>query len=213
MGRITGIGAAILALLAPGMARADLSFAGGPQITSQTGDATLSGETIMISGSATADATNMGFATVDSSLTFTQVFRVSNAPGGEDVNFLPGGGYLINSSTVQDNFAHVSFLATVDQGVGVLLETSFNSGDGSGFSPPIITAHLAEGDYTLTETLSGEASIGLTGGSPPRPGTHADFSAFQVVGFNPQPVPEPGSLALLGLGGLLVLARRLRRVA
>ena len=53
-------------------------------------------------------------------------------------------------------------------------------------------------EYTSTETWG---SIGLTAS----PGATATFSNFQLT-----QVPEPGSLALLGLGSLLIGARRRR---
>lgn len=54
-------------------------------------------------------------------------------------------------------------------------------------------------DFTGTGTLTGVAGLRIDGGGSLDPA---------VVGFNTQAVPEPGSMALIGLGLTLMLSRR-----
>lgn len=62
-------------------------------------------------------------------------------------------------------------------------------------------------DFTLLSDGSGNASIDFT---MPEVAGSTPASFFFVNGFDLEYVPEPGSLALLGLGGLLVASRRRR---
>lgn len=60
-------------------------------------------------------------------------------------------------------------------------------------------------DFTVTSTAGGEISFGFEKGEAGDSGG-STFNAFSVTGD----VPEPGSLALLGLGSMLVASRRRR---
>jgi len=229
MGRLTFVGATVLALLGPGMARADITLVGTPQIVSQMGDVSVSPgsirqtgsffsgsfNSVTISRSISADSTNMGFGSAESSVFFTQGFRITNAPGGETVNFNPFAFETFNTDEPPaQNNARVVVQGSIDQDVGSLFDGLDDSRfrTGLSFGP---TRLLAEGDYTLRERLSGSANIGRAIGDPRNPfilrGTHADFTLrLDLNLFGGHLVPEPSSFVLLGLGlgTVLVAVRR-----
>ncbi len=154
----------------------------------------------------------MGFANVTESQTFTQTFQITNAPGGMDVFFQPlAAGQILAGPLLSQ--AGVTLSASIDNGIGTL--DHYNELVGSNGSLTIQHGrilgpfHLADGNYTITETLTGVAEIGSQF-IIPRRGTTASFNTIYSVRVLPSLVPEPTSVALLGLGlgTVLVTARR-----
>ena len=85
---------------------------------------------------------------------------------------------------------------------GTFTDTS-NGGIGNDATPNTQRAWTGVADFTTDG--SGNFSITFRGQSSPLVRSDIDGIAFDDV-----PVPEPGSLALLGLGGLLIASRRRR---
>lgn len=148
-----------------------------------------------------------GDGTVFSGGTQTPLGAVNGVAGGEDIFEIEFNDIGAGTTTVTLYMAHTNTGRTFSAITGL------TATDGNDSNPALISSSIGGSDgfgyftYTAVVTTTddnADLSIAIdsnSGGS----GQFA-FAGYTVV----NPIPEPGSLALLGLGGLLVASRRRR---
>lgn len=145
--------------------------------------------------------------------------RIAPLPDGSNQGIFSRGGdpYQVLSTNVA---ANTTYTLTVD--LGDRTDLGFAGGElrlgiGNTFGTNLLTATVVSNDTPANGQWSTWVSTFTTGASPSAGAlrvellnTGADQTLFDNVRLDAAPVPEPGSLALLGLGGLQIGARRRR---
>lgn len=140
-------------------------------------------------------------------------------PTGADLGAAWSGGSG-SSGTFGTFVFQGTTLATETLRLGVLYDSDWNLGWGNQTFTLTQTVGGTDSDTTPTLTLAGDGLdvvyfdvTGIQDGDTfVLSYTDVDINWAQITGvtFDTAPVPEPGSLALLGLGGLMMIKRRRR---
>jgi len=128
--------------------------------------------------------------------------------------YLDTGYDLSTGDTFDLSFGHEEHTAvgSTDQFKVQLFTTT--TGDDSGTVDDIVASETITGEGTSSFTGIGNVPAAIDGerlfiaASPVSDGA---LFAFDAVNLSSNPIPEPASLALLGLGGLVMLSSRHRR--
>ena len=215
---LTALGS--LALVA-GSANADIISGGGDYSNDFEGAPTGQGAVNLAAHDATVNANDAG---------------LFGGPGVEDDGNAPGTNqFLFFQTNDAPNAGGVDIAVSAGADAGEIYTVSFdvaNRMDGGGLYQGVLTVSLIEGGTTLgtttvdlagavvdtgagetIQTISFDTNVASAGGSAVilEINAGADTSGFGqalVDNINVANVPEPGSLALLGLGGLLIARRR-----
>jgi len=205
--------------------RADIIFGGPQNITTEAADVLTAGTThaaVNATADGEANATLSGI--IFESGNINDATNVSTAGFTSDNNINVNDGLLGDTADYQRVIGQLDFGGT--QGVAINIDnlvvgnlydvqvwfldgrdgtngTRVSTITGEGGSSVQLNDQFAIGSFTATTTTE-SFTVSTTNSRAP------NLNAFQVRDLGPAPavVPEPSSLAMLGLGGLALLVRR-----
>jgi len=153
------------------------------------------GETAVISIVADFTASGFGFRLLEDDASITGKVAVGTIYSGYNMGLNDGTGYVVNSG-------NVLFQRTGGDAVSGSAFTMMG-----GTNAPAGTA-LYTFDYTIDSGITAPCTINLSFGNDVYVVNSADAASIAATGVALDVVPEPATLALLGIGGLLLRRRR-----